>query len=965
MPEPRKDWVILRLHFAGSDLLIDYRDSRRASSRYVLPPSFEAAIRDVLAGSSPVEVLPPLFPEPEFKAEFQTLIEDDRFRMTRFGIATAPVPVFVQPPLRLEQVDWEGLVRTLLLLMFPPDKYEVVRMCRPPWKRRSPARFPIRILASEGPWQVPLERLREELSFDPNIAVHGLQVGYVRFKDLSREIGRRRCDIVFADEAGAILRRAPAMPEDRQPRLVVTGAGPRAAVSGVAVLWADWEEPFTTDFIFEFLMAIIHDMPLHEALNTARMAVGRVGGFRLDADPQTVESLRLQGAALRLRHEALRMQATVVNTAMTELGGSAMMQSLEGAAAKVMNTALDFTRESRGLGPLSEGISTLLAVRQHRRQIDAMLRTIYANPMLIESIRATQRRALDVAVERLDTDPLLETVDITGRLAAGKRYRLRAHIGNPLPGSVVVDSSPIDPLLPDPEGKTGHTLEIAVQGKDFIVIQAGVQSVYLPYVGGSDFVYFTIRAPEKRGMASLRIGIYHNNHLLQSYLLKAEVGENEYGPGETGVKVELEYSKSTNFTNLDNGTHRLLSISANHNSSGTHQIAIKGDERARGEIQLFAGTYGKSMDAFRATLEQATRDPNRPGRGRIYRELKDGEPPGEEVAEIFRTLAYQGSELYDAVLRKLDLSGSTAMQKALVKVRETSGKTIEIVRHDDNFVFPWTVLYDRDLAPPSLGVKPPVCLGVKTDSSACSHAPGENVICVNGFWGVRHYIEERIGKGVRPDYDDIVRPQGYPLVRLIGPSDIDDTGTLASGLTKNLGSNGIACGPIDIPELIRMMWADPPERPAVLIVLGHLETKPPKIPGEPDRPRIVLVTDKQWLTRDDVIRAWKANIVRWEQPRTLVLLMACDSAATTVDTINNFVTALDSAGAGAVIGTECTVFSGLAARFARELTTTLAGTPGAKLGESITNFRRSLVRSGNPLAFVFHCIGSADVKVRP
>jgi hypothetical protein len=863
-------------------------------------------------------------------------------------------------------VDWEGLVRMLLLLlMFQPDTYEVVRLCRPPWKRRSPARFPIRILASEGRWQAPLERLREELSFDPNIAVHGLQVRYVRIEELPREIGRRRCDIVFTGEAGAILRRAPAMSEDRQPRLVVTGAGPRAAVSGVAVLWSDWDDPTTAGLIFEFLMAIVHDMPLHEALNAARMAVGRVGGFRLDADPQSVESLRLQGAALRLRHEALRMQAIVVNTAMTELGGSAMMQSLEGAAAKVMNTALDFTRESRGLGPLAEGVSTLLAVRKQQREFEAMLRAITANPVLVATLRATQKRALDVAVERLDTDPLLETVDTTGRLAAGKRYRLRAHIGNPLPGSVVVDSAPIDPLLPDPEGKTGQTLEIAVQGKDFTVNQPSVQAVYLPYVGGSDFVYFTVRAPEKSGPAALRIGIYHNNQLLQSYVLKAEVGENEYGPGQTGVKVELEYSKSTNFTNLDDATHRLLSISANSDSSGTHRIAIKGDERARGEIQLFAGTYGKCMDAFRATLEQATRDPNRPGRGRIYPELKDGESPSEEVAEIFRTLAYQGSELYDAVLRKLELSGSTAMQKALVKVRETSGETIEIVRHDDNFVFPWTVLYDRDLAPPRLGVKPPVCLGVKADSSSCSHSPGENVVCVNGFWGVRHYIEERIGLGVRPDYDDIVRPKGYPPVRLIGPSDIDDTGTLETSLTKKLGNNGIACGPIDIHELVRMMWADPPERPAVLIVLGHLETKPPKIAGEPDRPRIVLVTDKQWLTRDDVIRAWKANIVRWEQPRTLVLLMACDSAATTVDTINNFVTALDSAGAGAVIGTECTVFSGLAARFARELTTGLAGTPGTKLGESITKFRRALVRSGNPLAFVFHCIGSADVRVRP
>jgi hypothetical protein len=130
--------------------------------------------------------------------------------------------------------------------------------------------------------------------------------------------------------------------------------------------------------------------------------------------------------------------------------------------------------------------------------------------------------------------------------------------------------------------------------------------------------------------------------------------------------------------------------------------------------------------------------------------------------------------------------------------------------------------------------------------------------------------------------------------------------------------------------------------------------------GEPEGPRIVLVPKQQWLQATPITNR-QINDGDWEQPRTLVLLMACGSGATDITTLNDLMTALTSVGAAAVIGTECAAFSRLVSRFAQEVT--LDVWEGASLGEAVKAFNRRLVQAGNPLAFVFNYIGDADLTI--
>jgi hypothetical protein len=158
-------------------------------------------------------------------------------------------------------------------------------------------------------------------------------------------------------------------------------------------------------------------------------------------------------------------------------------------------------------------------------------------------------------------------------------------------------------------------------------------------------------------------------------------------------------------------------------------------------------------------------------------------------------------------------------------------------------------------------------------------------------------------------------------------------------------------------DLVDLLWDDQ-TRPAILIVMGHMQLTP--LDGEPNEPRIVLSPKKRWFLASSIMKRLKSKD-EWKPPNTLVLLMACSAGATELVTLNDFVTNLTSAGAAAVVGTECLVFSSLVARFAQEVTTDLWNKH--TLGEAVKFFNRRLVGAGNPLAFIFNCLGNSDIKL--
>jgi hypothetical protein len=226
---------------------------------------------------------------------------------------------------------------------------------------------------------------------------------------------------------------------------------------------------------------------------------------------------------------------------------------------------------------------------------------------------------------------------------------------------------------------------------------------------------------------------------------------------------------------------------------------------------------------------------------------------------------------------------------------------------------------------------------------------------VRGFWGYRHQIEELHGGAVtRPRVDcvEALPKRKLGFIGSTGTAHENDMKTALAALGTGLAAT----------DFLKNLW-DSTQRPAVVLVLGHMEIEDK--PQEPVGPRIVLDAQNgkvtHWL-RDGEVMDYVLQ-TRWQQPHSVVLLLSCESAGTSPATLSNLVLSFLKANAAAVIGTECQAFTQLLSRFGQELAESMIR-DRLSLGQAINETRRRLLHQGIPLAFIINSIGVADLKLK-
>ncbi|WP_426536934.1 peptidoglycan-binding protein [Bradyrhizobium sp. McL0615] len=560
----------------------------------------------------------------------------------------------------------------------------------------------------------------------------------------------------------------------------------------------------------------------------------------------------------------------------------------------------------------------------------------------------TEDRRVDLALLKMDGSSAAVTEEEA--LLAQAHYCVRVHIGERLPESLLPEPPPpIAPLLT--ESQSGHELEVAIFGKDFAVVGPTTRPLFLPSEGASKQIYFEIAAPEQPGPAQFRVGIYHQNHLVQSFVFGGVVAGSSEQADRPRARFLLEFSRTANFKNLTALAPRGLSIGLNANGSATHGLFVKAIG-GTAEFSLPQQLLQDQVTKFRDLLQQATFISPGQARFSTYPDPSDGISP--DFHKYAAQFADYGHELHRALLGRPDLLLS------LRKLADSEGETIQVVRFDPNFVLPWAAIYDFTLPTPIEGAPvPEVCRGVKVDADgkevACGHRRGDKVYCINGFWGVRHVVEELIGSGSGVDaVAEIVRTSSDGAVRVAVDAPEPHTDEMGQIFEKEMGKSYAPVTSGDV--LLDLLWKDA-ERPALLVVLGHLETKP--IRDQPIGPRIVLPKGGWLLPGEITDRVLEKT---WDQPRTLVLLMGCQTALVDLGSLVGFGTAFNSARAAGIAGTEVVAFSRLLTRFAQDITLSLW--KKEKLGAAISAFRRRLLVAGNPLAFVFQALGGADIHLK-
>lgn len=991
----RDRWVYVGVRFNGPYAQASLRDSsgNRLRAGWSWPFDGDAISRAL---------------EP-FAAHLRALAEDlPPSREGHPGNDPIPFPVFLDVPREAWAEVQEGpdrngwpvyrpicRIREVLTGQEDQSKFQFVLFAGRLQRRRTPFALPFDILAIGATASHALAEVRQHTW--ANLAAvreHGFRTTDVVETDtehLESALRSTDRDIVITADLAAAIRVCRSVPIHKRPRLILSlepmhGWDPSDAVPPAGTALVRMQMPEAERLVTELLLAFVHDLPIHEAVKVASRKADHRVTIQVFADPYTNHGLRMRDALIALHTEAERIETRLPSERLDTAVDIILARNPEGRArlddvadllkspAFLQSSAamsydallkmsqdtramrnwpndLDrFSAENQALLPMSSASEGLDRIRRDAARHVTIVRSAIEDPL--KRVIEEDRRVIDVALQRLDTSPMLTPVTPGTALAAEALYLLRVHAGRPLQDSLVTGQRrEIGSLLPPADDDRGHLLEVVVQAKTFSLESSRQQLLRLPPVGDSEPAYFKIRTPASRGAASLRIHIYYRTHLIQSLLLDAMIRQDEgQGSGER-TEVTLAYTRVDRLV-LDGVEPRRLSLAANQ-SGGTHHLILKGIADA-GELTLAPTAFDPEVAKFRQTLDDASRDPRNPAQARSYPLLTPGSPPAADVADMIREFAQQGRELYAALFTKVDRS-APKLRAELIALQGSRNQKVQVVRLDDTFVFPWALLYDFVLPAGAGGVE--VCLGhvrlADGTVGECSHGPnagGARTICVNGFWGVRHYVEELLGRG-HDTAASVSRPASH-AVRIVSDTTLKGAQALQTELKTAIGMQ-LATGPATEDELIDLLWRQPSERPAILIVLAHMDTT--------SRPPRIVLAEKQWLTRTGLADRSMSEASPWAQPKPIVLLMACESAMTTASTVNDFVSTLYTAGAAAIVGSEAVVGAEFAARSAARLTTLLwAKHP---LGEAMTTIRREVLATGNPLAFVFHAIGSVDLTV--
>jgi hypothetical protein len=925
-------------------------------------------------------------------ADFQAAIDALR-KLTRdlkpqlgpYQTGVSPLAVFV----RGKSIDGPTLyqLERQLSLFVDPDRIQLVALPDRDWTARE-FQLPLDVAytsrATGSAFSTLMSHGWPNL---PEVRRYGLRLH--RFQDAETP-----ADIVFVDDRTE-ARRIAGMPDDERPRLIVTSGFEFAPSDPLrnAVSWlcVPAQRELTPQFVNDLIYGIVHDQPLHEVLKSATRHPDAPRTAYLTADPASVNDLRMWDAMQQVAKQAIRVESRrpavdVKEVLERKFGAPAAKAAIP--RIRKLDTAEVYDRAHWSASELTgnfqrEQDSLVVMARARARFEEAQkaqskVAAAAAKDAKLRDQLAEEPRRVDAVIVRGEPDPDRGVfVDKGETLLPAQPYVLTVFIGQPIAASVVAGDVPaIDPLLPPPPDNEGHLLHVAVYPLDFELASPTIQRLILPTFGSSEPVFFSITAPKKEGPARLRIAVYYDadlahgdqpacyhNHLLQSFLLEAEVTDTQRYRDEATV-VRLEFSRTEGFTQLAKHERRVASLAVNTNGADTHTLMLKEAGNAA-SLGVSEQTMQQQLEVVRESLLQASTKKDANGK------LTPRFPEGVEQLEAFETAIRDLAEKGRNLTRRLFSSGSDEAQDILSAIAGAIDEVVQVVRLQDDFYFPWTLLYDFPLPERIAGqTDKPVCDGFTRKHPdgtpfTCREClanclyPGkekEKAYCVYGFWGTRLQVEQSLHKlGANEEATKELTPFGdHSILYVSGltsptalnfPKDLEQ----ALGDARWIGRLGASA------KLVEKLWSD--DRPAVLVVLGHLQVKAAN--DQPVAARI-RITDDDWLIAERITDKAMTD-GRWKKnPRSVIILAACDSAASDLLSMNDFIKAFGGARAGAVVGTETTVFESLARTFARELSKALLDR--RKLGEAVLDFRRRLLLAHNPLGLMFTAFGHAGLQ---
>ncbi|MFL7810092.1 MAG: CHAT domain-containing protein [Anaerolineae bacterium] len=544
-----------------------------------------------------------------------------------------------------------------------------------------------------------------------------------------------------------------------------------------------------------------------------------------------------------------------------------------------------------------------------------------------------------------------EAIPHTHALAANQLYCLGVNLGAASARAHVVGEQPVlDASLMQHVAREGKVLTLRLDSEDFTLVDRE-QRIRLPRSGDTPDVYLRVATPVATGLSRLRLALYYENNLLQSYLICAYVAPQA---GEMPVHTvdgwwaQCEYTLSADLANFDDLGSRRVSLWFGEGKEGVQRGGIRGlgGMDLGPELAIHPSLISGALARYRELLLNACLEDPQSARPE-YRYREDHAPHDPRAFEqALVDLAELGQMLYERVFGVAE-GWQVAERLREIERAQEGPLVVQIARLSLDATFPWAVLYDRPLRynPRRNGV---CARFVEGDCRAnCPYDRDPNVVCPFGFWGFRYIIEQPLRPpGAFASISTRLPAETRPRVALVYGPGLGLAARHRQQIASILGAQAEQAVHDSTEGLLRELA----EIPSIVYFYCHGGN----------------TAYRQWLVvreDDPLMPAHLGDDLRsaWANGGPLVVLNGCHTGKYDPATLLSFVHRFGALGAAGVIGTEIPIHEYLGEAFGRVLfRRLLAGDP---VGRIVYDFRHELLRRRNPLglAYVPYCY--ADLRL--
>jgi hypothetical protein len=566
-----------------------------------------------------------------------------------------------------------------------------------------------------------------------------------------------------------------------------------------------------------------------------------------------------------------------------------------------------------------------------------------------------------------------DLLDSKAPLPSGFAFKIRLDIGKLSKESAVINPEPIpEHLLPQ-----DIWLDVVLSSTDFSVSASPTDVGHTTASGrfflksdgspattenGDRYLFFYLLAPPKSGTARLRINYYFHNHLVQSQLLTAGIGESQ-----PGYFIKTDYTLSYSLLDIGELPARAqISILTNTNG-GSHQIYVRQGDQA-GNLVGQACTYylkaeqiDKLVDDLRAVLRDKVALPTekRCSKGQLQDNLRQLAPIGRQLWTL--TVGQCLHEVY----RALKLAQDGVIQVS----RPTTS----------DYTFPWGLVYDISLSEGPENWKfcslveqwddqaSPQTILVEPGTRRCPKVPNgihpRDTLCPFGFWGYLHDIEQlsstdtpirRIPIHASLEFDMAAALTQYNVERRPLNQHIK---AISTALKSEFPHGKLNSGK-DLATVKSLLGKDLPF--IYFLCHGARDTD-----ADPDT--YLSIGDQEKIrARDfiDWVQEWFLNDDRvvWDKIRPLIFINACHSLEISNKTLVSYLDAFLTTGhAAGVIGTEVRVRPAVAMDIAQEFYKLFF--KGVSVGQALHQIRTDYLAHGNLYGLIYTAYCWSDLAI--